>query len=65
MKEHNAVSINLIYIYLNSFTIHEKPQTLSPGSTYSKKSHKNIVKQGLIASLIYKSERWFSPVLDK
>ena len=45
MKEHNAVSINLIYIYLNSFTIHEKPQTLSPGSTYSKKSHKNIVKR--------------------
>ena len=48
------VDIYNIYIYIyNSVTIHYKRQTISPGFTNTEESHKNIIKQDLIACKIY------------
>ena len=44
----------LIYIYLFKLGYNTLKATGSPGSIYTEKSHKNIIKQDLIACKVYK-----------
>ena len=56
----------LIYIYLFKLGCDTLKATgVSPGSMYTEKSRKNIVKQKLIATYIYSSQQWYRPLLDK